>query len=200
MSLPPYDAIAEWYDRILRENPIYEVVLGNLLDLAGEVAGQAICDLACGQGFVTRELARRGAVTTGVDISTKLLALARGYEASEPLGIRYVEDDAQTLAKLPDAAFDGVTCSMALMNIPDLAACFRAARRVLRPVGWFVWCITHPCFQAPHASWLELPDGRVARLVTDYLDEREWRSDNPAGMRGRIAEAHRTLSTYLNTL
>ena len=37
-------------------------------------------------------------------------------------------------------------------------------------------------------------------MVAEYLEERDWRSDNPNGVRGRVAEAHRTLSTYLNTL
>jgi len=73
-----YDGIAEWYDSYLRENPIYhEIVLPTLLELAGEVNGQAICDLACGQGWIARELARRGAQVTGVDLAEQLLVLAR---------------------------------------------------------------------------------------------------------------------------
>src|SRR5215469_14529068 len=88
MSSGSYNDIAEWYDQFLRERPVYtEVILPNLLALVGEVEGDAICDLACGQGWVARELARHGAQVTGLDLAPNLLALARRYEEQEPLGI-----------------------------------------------------------------------------------------------------------------
>jgi hypothetical protein len=55
----------------------------------------------------------------GVDLSAKLLEIAR---AEGPPGIAYVCDDAQTLAAVNDAAFDGVVCNLSLMDIPDLRA------------------------------------------------------------------------------
>ncbi len=89
MSQTSYDDIAEWYDHFLQERPVYfEVILPNVLELVGEVAGETICDLACGQGWVARELARREAQVTGIDLAPRLLALARRYEEQEPLGIR----------------------------------------------------------------------------------------------------------------
>jgi hypothetical protein len=40
MSEASYNDIAEWYDRYLRENPIYhEVALPNLLKLVGAIKG-----------------------------------------------------------------------------------------------------------------------------------------------------------------
>jgi 2-polyprenyl-3-methyl-5-hydroxy-6-metoxy-1,4-benzoquinol methylase len=75
-----YNDIAQWYDQFLRERPVYtEVLLPNLLRLIGAVKGEVICDLACGQGWVARELARGGAQVTGLDLAPNLLALARGY-------------------------------------------------------------------------------------------------------------------------
>ncbi len=72
MNHASYDDIAQWYDSYLRENPIYhELVLPTLLELVGEVAGQTICDLACGQGWIARALARRGARVTGVDLAER---------------------------------------------------------------------------------------------------------------------------------
>jgi 2-polyprenyl-3-methyl-5-hydroxy-6-metoxy-1,4-benzoquinol methylase len=60
----------------------------------GEIAGQRICDLACGQGRVARHLADLGARVVGIDLSAKLLAIARCSEESEPRGIEYVEASA----------------------------------------------------------------------------------------------------------
>lgn len=200
MSEASYDAMAAWYDQLVESTPFYqEMVLPSLLALVGEVSGQRVCDLACGQGMVSRALARRGARVTGVDIATQLLALARGYEAREPLGIHYVEDDAERLRHLDDESVDGATCCMALMNIAHLAACAQAVSRVLRPAGWFVATITHPCFQTPDSDWVSGPHGRVGRRVHGYFVERFWRSNNPDSVRGRVGEHHRMLSTYVNT-
>jgi ubiquinone/menaquinone biosynthesis C-methylase UbiE len=196
-----YDGIAEWYDSYLRENPIYhEIVLPTLLELAGEVNGQAICDLACGQGWIARELARRGAQVTGVDLAEQLLVLARRSEEREPLGIEYLQDDAQSPQTLTEASFDGTTCILALMNIPDLGAVFHTVRRILKPGGWLVFAITHPCFETPHVGWMRTDEGTVVRTVRGYFHERFWTSRNRGGVRGRVGEYHRMLSTYLNTL
>ncbi|HKV84776.1 MAG TPA: class I SAM-dependent methyltransferase, partial [Ktedonobacterales bacterium] len=156
MSDAPYDDYAEWYDRYVRDEAIYrDVVLPSMLALIGEVAGEKVLDLACGQGWLTRELARREARMTGVDVSAELLALARRYEAEEPLGITYIQDDAQTLSRIEAGAFAGVVSTLALMDIPDLEATLRATRRVMRPGGWLVISLTHPCFQSPFARTSE---------------------------------------------
>ena len=52
----------------------------------------------------------------GVDISEKLLQMARDYEVSSPLGIEYIHDDAGRLSKLPDSSFDGVVCHWSLVT------------------------------------------------------------------------------------
>lgn len=203
MTQASYNDIAQWYDQFLRERPVYtEVILPNLLRLTGDVEGEVICDLACGQGWVARELARCGAQVTGLDLAPNLLALARGYEAQEPLGIVYVQGDAQRAEPLGDHQFTGCVCVMALINIPDLQATFQSVRRILQPGGWFIFAIPHPCFETPHAQWVPLPDPEHAlgRIVTGYFDERAWFSSNPEGVRSRVADHHRMLSTYLNTL
>lgn len=203
MTQASYNDIAEWYDQFLQERPVYtEVILPNLLALVGEVEGEAICDLACGQGWVARELARRGARVTGLDLAPNLLALARRYEEREPLGIVYVQGDAQRAEQLRDSQFTGCVCVMALINIPDLAATFQSVQRILKPGGWLVFAITHPCFETPHARWIPLPDPEhpLGRVVTGYFDERHWFSLNPDGLRNRVGDYHRMLSTYLNQL
>jgi ubiquinone/menaquinone biosynthesis C-methylase UbiE len=201
MAESVYDAVADWYDSVVRAGSLlHELVLPEIWTLLGSVADLHICDLACGQGILARQLATRGAIIVGVDISSKLLTFARQDEANSPLGIRYVLDDAQTLGTLADATFDAVVCNMALMDIPDLEATCRAITRVLRPEGRLVFSITHPCFQTPHSGWIEESDGTMSRAVRAYFAEGSWRSDNPEGVRGRVGAYHRTLSTYVNAL
>ena len=201
MAEPVYDAIAAWYDSAVRSSSLlHELVLPAVWALLGSVDDLCICDLACGQGVLARQLATRGATVVGVDLSSKLLAIARQDEATAPLGIRYMLDDAQTLGTLADTAFDGVVCNMALMDIADLEATFRAVCRILRPEGWLVFSITHPCFQTPHAGWVEEPDGTMSRAVRAYFAEGAWRAENAEGVRGRVGAYHRTLTSYINAL
>jgi len=56
---------------------LHDTVIDRLLALAGEVSGLDLCDLACGQGVVAREVAKRGAASVcGIDLSVRLLAIA----------------------------------------------------------------------------------------------------------------------------
>lgn len=200
MSHAVYNAIAEWYDNYLHDNPIYQnVLLPALFSLIGNIHGQTICDLACGQGWITRELAQRGAQLTGVDLSDQLLTIARRYEEQAPLGIRYHLGDVQREDLFTGDTFDGCVCCWSLVDIPDLSATFSTVRRLLKPRGWFVFAITHPCFEAPHAQWITLNTGNPARAIQQYAQEGFWKSEH-GGVRSRVGAHHRTLSTYLNTM
>ena len=193
--------IADWYDELLRSGSgPHELAVSTTLRLVPDLQDAHVLDLACGQGLASRALARAGArAVTGVDATAEMIAAARVHEDAEPLGVRYVLDDAQTLKALDAEAFDVVTCQLGLMDIPDLVSTVASVARVLRPAGSFVFVIGHPCFLAPHATTIRSTDGSVARMVTGYLEERFWRSGNPNGVR-RAGNYHRTLSTYLNTL
>ncbi len=198
----PYDAIAEWYDqwvgtaaRSVRTDPFWRAVEA-LLD---PVAGQRVCDVACGQGRVARHLADGGAAVVAVDRSAKLLEIARRHEATRPRGIEYRQGDARTLAGLADGAFDGAVCFMALMDIPDLDPTLRSIARVLRPGGWFAFALLHPCYHTARSGEMSTPEGLV-RTVGAYFLEGYWRSDSRTGPPGKLGAYHRTLSTYLNAL
>jgi ubiquinone/menaquinone biosynthesis C-methylase UbiE len=195
-----YDDIAEWYDtwvgtHSMREDPFF-LAVESLID---EVAGQRICDLACGQGRVARHLADLGARVVGIDLSAKLLAIARHNEETDPRGIEYLQADAQNLNDEALGLFDGVVCFMALMDIPDLAPTLHSVARILRPGGWFVFSILHPCFHTSQSGEIETPEG-VVRTIRSYFVEGYWRSDTRPGPPGKVGAYHRTLSTYVNTL
>src|SRR2546422_6971405 len=156
VTVSTYDDIAEWYDgwvgaHSMREDPFFPAVEA----LMGEVKGKRICDLACGHGRVARHLADLGARVVGIDLSAKLLAFARGHEEASPRGISYLQADARSLDGEALGTFDGVVCFMALMDIPDLAPTLHSVVRILRPGGWFVFSILHPCFHTSQSGEME---------------------------------------------
>jgi len=200
MGRAAYDEIADWYDEIVRTGPQSlhnDFVIPAVLEAAGNIEEWRVCDLACGQGVISRGMAERGASVIGVDISERLLYIARRYELETPLGVTYLLDDAETLGKLAQATFDGVVCSVALMDIQDLGACLDSVARILRPGGWFVFSITHSCFLPPNSPrWTHNEDGTISLKVSRYFEEGFWRSSNPDGVRGKSA---RTIAPLART-
>ncbi|QYG92141.1 class I SAM-dependent methyltransferase [Iamia sp. SCSIO 61187] len=198
---PSWSDIAGWYDDLLTAGSgPHQTAVATLLALLPPVTGREIVDVACGTGLATRAVAAAGAArVVGVDSSAAMVARAEGHEVPAGSDVTYVVDDAQTLATLADAAFDGATCQLGLMDIPDLDATLAAVARVLRPGGWFVFVIGHPCTLVPDAVATTTPDGRPAVAITGYFDERFWRSANPEGVR-RAGNHHRTFATYLDAL
>jgi ubiquinone/menaquinone biosynthesis C-methylase UbiE len=144
MSANPndYDSFAGAYaadNDVNLSNAYYERPA--IMALAGEVAGRRILDAGCGSGSLAAALRERGAIMTGVDRSTGLLALARAR-----LGQDVPLDAADLGAPLPfpDAAFDDVVASLVLHYLRDWAATLRELRRVLRPGGRLIMSTHHP--------------------------------------------------------
>jgi hypothetical protein len=85
---------------------------------------------------------------------------------------------------------------MALMDIDDLAGVLATVANVLRPGGWFVFSLFHPCYPGgagdPEtlSSWP--PDA-------GYSAEVRW-STGQDGVRGHVGANHRMMSTYLNAV
>ncbi|ADB31349.1 Methyltransferase type 11 [Kribbella flavida DSM 17836] len=194
-----YDDVADDYDEWVGAGAVLDDP--TFAELVGDVAGQKVAVVACGQGREARYLATQGADVTGLDASGNLLAIARQHEETDPLGIVYHHGDAHTLDGLADESFDGAVCHMALMDIPDLAAALGSVARILRPHGWFVLSITHPCFKTPATGEIvDHVDQSVRRTVGRYFAEGYW--DGPGKHRNPlpVGAYHRTLSTYVNTL
>ena len=183
---PAYDEVADAYSRTLDgdglglTDPILE-------ELLGDIAGQVVLSLACGQGQDARMLARLGAQVTGVDVSTEMLRHANAHEGASPRGIRYVLGSAHDLAPFGDASLDGILCHMALMDIPELAPTIHSVGRVLRDGGWFVFSIVHPAYH-PHVE-----------IVSDYLLDHRYAKKRPVDWLPSHAY-HRPLNAYINEL
>jgi len=143
------DAVESWADFVRQGKDYYRDELNNpaAFKLIGNVKGQLVLDLACGEGYNTRMLARKGAKVTGVDFSTKLLELAKLEEAKEKLGIYYHVSDATDLSRFPGNHFDLATCFMSLQDIGNFEKAISEVARVLKNKGRFVFSIPHPCFE-----------------------------------------------------
>lgn len=116
-------------------------------------AGRKVLELACGTGRLTRPVAATGAEVVGGDLSECMLARARRQGGD----IDYVVLDMRTfdLRQQFDAIFVGANSLLHLHEGDDLAACFAAVARHLRPGGRFTFDVF-----VPSAAMLARPAGQ----------------------------------------
>lgn len=129
-----FGTIADRYDLITRVLSFGrdQAWKRRLIALAGPRAGTRALDLACGTGDLAILSAARGATVVGLDITPRMLLLARTKAAVR--GIAWVAGDMGDLP-MPDAAYDLVTTGYGLRNVPDLQRALAEVHRVLRPGG-----------------------------------------------------------------
>ena len=107
-----------------------------LLELADPQPSHRVLDLACGTGDLAIGAAARGADVIGLDITPRMIELARMAEAGvvTPGRLAWIVGD---MAALPMAAatYDCVTTGYGLRNVPDLSGAIAEIHRVLKPGG-----------------------------------------------------------------
>ena len=101
--------------------------------------GEVALDVGVGTGDLAFALLTASAPSTrvtGVDVSERMLALARHRATNESTGRRFEARSADAHA-LPfvDGSFDRVVAGFAVRNFGDLDAGLREMRRVLKPTG-----------------------------------------------------------------
>ena len=101
-----------------------------LIQLSGARPGMRALDLACGTGDIAFGLARRGARTTGLDITLRMLQLARAKSERAA----FLAGDMTSLP-FPDRSFDLVTTGYGIRNVPRIEPAIAEISRVLRPGG-----------------------------------------------------------------
>lgn len=175
-----------------------------LFRLLGDVQGWCVLDAGCGQGYLCRILARRGATVVGVENSTRFYELALAYQAEEPLSITYHRGSISEMPYLTDASFDAIVSNYVLMDVRDYEGAVGEFARVLRPGGVAVVVFSHPCFHTPGSGWLRVPpdslrhEERARWMVDRYFSRGMWR-EYWGPFDTAFIGFHRTLSDYYHT-
>jgi ubiquinone/menaquinone biosynthesis C-methylase UbiE len=130
-----------------------------LIVTAAIAPGERVLDLACGTGDLAFEAAARGATVIGLDLTPRMVHLARERAHTAPLPTTHSGPATHTAAAapahlgaahagtaaftvgdmmslpVPDASFDVVTTGYGLRNVPVLDDSIREIHRVLKPGG-----------------------------------------------------------------
>jgi SAM-dependent methyltransferase len=170
------------------------------LGLLGDVRGKRVLEIGCGGGQNAIALARWGARCTGLDPSAEQLAHARRLALEQGVDVEFLSGAAQDLSPFSGGSFDIALSSYAFDYVDDLRRAYGEAWRVLRRGGLFVFCLSHPWFQA--VGW-HLAGDPEAPEIGDYaswpaIEEWNWvfEEGSPVRFRGHL----RTVEGILNDL
>jgi ubiquinone/menaquinone biosynthesis C-methylase UbiE len=129
-----------------------------LIVTAAIAPGERVLDLACGTGDLAFEASARGATVIGLDLTARMVHLARERARAAALPAAHSGPAAHSSAgagadvaahsgttaftvgdmmslPVPDASFDVVTTGYGLRNVPVLDDAIREIHRVLKPGG-----------------------------------------------------------------
>lgn len=194
--------VATWYKGAVESSHSYQqdLILPNLLRLVEPKSGELILDLACGEGFFTRALAKSGAQVIGSDISTELIALAKKQSPQ----IKFQTTASDKLEFLKSSSVDKITLVLALQNIERVLETFKECARVLKPTGSLHLVLNHPAFRIPKASSWEYDEKTKIqyRRLDKYLSEaREEIAMHPSQKNSpKTISFHRPLQFYAKAL
>jgi ubiquinone/menaquinone biosynthesis C-methylase UbiE len=124
----------------------------DLVERAQPGRGEAVLDIACGTGVVTRLAAKKTAQgrVVGLDLNAAMLAVAQSVP-HEGAPITWIEGSALDLP-FPPASFDVILCQLGLQFFPDREQALREMRRVLSGTGRVGLSVYSPIERTPGAN------------------------------------------------
>ena len=136
-SRRPFYAEYAWAFDLLIDRPIRKecAAIADWLVARGVLPGADLLDAGCGTGRYAAELARRGYVVQGIDLSGELIEVARRSSKEGRTSVSFADGDIQ---RLPSGRYDSILCRGVLNDFLDdegREAVLATFARALRPAG-----------------------------------------------------------------
>ncbi len=149
-----YDQNSEFWVKIIRQGlDRYRTELTDaaVLGAIGPCDALTVLDGGCGEGYLSRYLAMRGAAAFGIDTSGALVAAAK--QEGERVGLR-IKYQVASLEAIPytEKQFDVVVCNHVISDVANPEAALKEIGRVTKSGGKLVLLMLHPCFYTAHAE------------------------------------------------
>ena len=136
-SRRPFYAEYAWAFDLLIDRPIRKecAAIAEWLVARGVLPGADLLDAGCGTGRYAAELARRGYVVQGIDLSGELIEVARRSSKEGRTSVSFAVGD---IERLPSDRYDCILCRGVLNDFLDdegREAVLATFARALRPAG-----------------------------------------------------------------
>lgn len=182
-----FDQEAPLYDQNgFTQNTVQEVDF--LVEELGLQPGATVLDIGCGTGRHAIELARRGYVVTGVDLSTGMLAQAKAKALASGVVVNWIQCDATRFAS--ERQFDAVIClcegafgllSNAADALEQPLAILSNISGVLKPTGKCLFTVLNGFKMIRQYSQADVEQQRFDPLTLSFVSE-----EAPAGRNSPI--------------
>jgi 2-polyprenyl-3-methyl-5-hydroxy-6-metoxy-1,4-benzoquinol methylase len=119
-----------------------------VLDLCEPLQGLSVLDMGCGEGYVDREMAERGAENIfGIDISEKMIE--RAITEKDRKGIASVKYQVRDVGDFDTTSHNNYGLVIAVflfnyLNISEMITAMNKAFEALKQGGHFVFSVPHP--------------------------------------------------------
>ncbi len=195
MSADSWETHAGWWQHHFTAgaDPEYEEQILPLAEIHLADATRLL-DIGCGEGQLSRRLARRGVSVVGVDPTVGQLRAA----ATRGGGVRYTRGAAEALP-FAAATFDAAVICLTLEHLDPFEPAVHEVARILAPHGRFCLFLNHPLLQAPGSGWIDdhILEEQYWR-VGPYLPDDVAMEEVAPGV--RLPFMHRPLSRYVNVM
>lgn len=175
--------VTPWEDAGIEHEP--NGVMPRFLEVIGDVSGLTVLDAGCGEGYLSRILASRGAAVTGIDIAPNLIQIA---QAKDPKGkIAYEVADLSKPLPVYQQRFDLIASYLVLNDVCNYRSFLATLGMLAKSGGRLVLVMNNPY------SYV------VRKHITNYFD-----SDKAFPYRGMAQQGvkvhfyQRTLEEYID--
>lgn len=195
--------IAKEYDQNVGEKGDirHELIVNPFVfQLMGNLKSKKVLDAGCGNGYLTRKMAKSAKQVIGVDITEELIEIAKNKD--NPQNVEFIQANLESLPFV-DGYFDSILSNLVLVDIERLDKVIHELGRVIRRSGDLVVSILHPCFENPPRTYsiFDNNGGRIGRVVQRYFDTGLVIDKNSKMSNGQFYQHyHHKISDYLNSL
>lgn len=145
-KIDEYDDYATQYSAMVKQREQagieHEPLMPSFLKLLGDISGLSVLDAGCGQGYLSRILAERGALVTGIDISPNLIQMARKQDPDHKIAYQ-VADLCQPLSQYRQT-FDLAASHFVLDDVYDYKGFLSTLHSVITAGGRLVLTMNNP--------------------------------------------------------
>ena len=142
----PWDESATAYGRFIAQREQADLerdpIVAPMLAFLGDLQGREVLDACCGEGFFSRVLAARGARVTGIDLSPRLVEMARAKDPHGSIDYR-VADLSRPLPELA-GRFALIGSHLALNDVRDYQGFAATLASLAAPGARLVLALNNP--------------------------------------------------------